>query len=354
MTDILFAMLAFALMISVIVVIHELGHYWAGRMFGLIGTTFSLGFGPAVASVRDRRGTEWRFSPILLGGYVSFPGDDPKKPVGDDVLTLDRLPRWKRAVVVGAGPGINLVLAALIFALIAGIWGYPVGRPIVQTVQEGSSAASIGLRPGDALTSIGGHRIITGMDVTKAVALTPGRSVDVSWKRGNDAMSATTTIGSRQIVDEDGGKATLGVLGVVLPQEWRRATDPIDALTQGVSDGVFMTWAQLETMKQVFTGQRSLTEMSGPVRIAKASARTLSIGALPFLYLMAMISIAVGVMNLLPIPALDGGHLATYAVEGIARRDLPKKAKERMLRFGFLAILSLGVLAITLDVIALS
>jgi len=353
MFDILFALMAFVVMISVIVVIHEFGHYLAGRMFGLVGTAFSLGFGPPLLKWKDRRGTEWRLAPFLIGGYVSFPGDDEKKPVGPDDITLERLARWKRAIIVGAGPAINLVLAAVLFATIASVWGYPVGKPIVQTVEKGSAAASLGLKEGDQLTRIGGTDIVTGMDVTRAVVLHPGRTMPVTWRRDGRTITQDATMSAKTISDEDGTQATIGVLGVTLPQAWQKATGPVDALTRGVSDGAFMTWAQLESMRQIVTGQRSVTELSGPVRIAKASARSMSMGMLPFLYLMAMISIAVGVMNLMPIPALDGGHLATYAVEGTLRRDLPPKVKQNMLRFGMIAILSLSVFAITLDITAL-
>ena len=353
MLDILFVILAFVVMISVIVVIHEFGHYLAGRMFGLVGTAFSLGFGNPILKWRDRKGTEWRLAPFLIGGYVSFPGDDPKKPVGPEVLTLEKLARWKRAIIVGAGPAINLVLAALLFATIAAVWGYPVGKPIVQTVEAGSAASRIGLIKGDRLTSIGGSDIVTGMDVTRTVILHPGKEMAVSWMRDGGTMTGRAAIGSKTISDEDGTEATIGILGVTMPQAWQKATGPIDALTRGVSDGAFMTWAQLESMKQMLSGERSVKELSGPVRIAKASARSMSMGLLPFLYLMAMISIAVGVMNLMPIPALDGGHLATYAIEGTIRRDLPPKVKQNMLRFGMLAILSLSVFAIGLDVTAM-
>jgi regulator of sigma E protease len=354
MTDILFALMAFVIMISVIVVIHELGHYLAARMFGLIGTAFSLGFGPVLLKHVDKRGTEWRLSPFLVGGYVSFPGDSKDEPIGDDVLTLERLPRWKRAIVVGAGPGINLVLAAVLLASIAGIWGYPVGKPVIQTIAPQSAAQTIGLQPGDELIQIGRTKIITATDVTRAVILHPGKTMLVTWDRKGQRMAQPAKLGTAVYEDEDNSRAQIGVLGVTLPHEWQRASNPVEAITQGVSDGMFMTWAQFETLKQIVTGERSVTEMSGPIRIAKASARSMSLGLMPAMYLMALISIAVGVMNLMPIPGLDGGHLATYAVEGTIRRDLPENVKLQLVRFGFLAILCMSIGAIALDIHALA
>lgn len=354
MIDILSALAAFVVMISVIVVIHELGHYLAARMFGLIGTAFSLGFGPVLFKRTDKHGTEWRFSPFLVGGYVSFPGDNKDTPVPDDVLTLERLPRWKRAIVVGAGPGINLVLAAVLLATIAGVWGYPVGKPVVQTIAAQSAAERIGLQPGDELVQIGKTKIITATDVTRAVILHPGKTMLVTWDRAGQRMAQPAKLGSATYEDEDNSKAQIGVLGVTLPHEWQRATNPFEAISQGVTDGVFMTWAQVETLKQIVSGERSVTEMSGPIRIAKASARSMSLGLMPALYLMALISIAVGVMNLMPIPGLDGGHLATYAIEGMLQKDLPEPVKVNLVRFGFLAILCMSIGAIALDIHALA
>ena len=350
----IYVVLAFVLMISIIVVIHELGHYLAARCFGLIGRKFSLGFGKALFSRVDKHGTRWQFSPILLGGYVSFPGDDPKDPAREGEVTLESLPRWKRAIVVGAGPGINFVLAAALFAVIAGVWGYPVGKPVVEQVAQNSAAASVGVQPGDRLTRIGSTDITTAQDVTRAVILKPGVRMNIQWQRDGRPMEGNAVIGRSQFEDEDGASADIGVFGVVLPQSWERASNPLEALTVGVSDGIFMTYAQLESLKQMVTGQRSVEELSGPVRIARASARNLSLGALPFVYFMALISIAVGVMNLLPVPALDGGHLATYAIEGALGRDLSESTKKGMAMAGMGTIALLAIFALTLDIRALT
>lgn len=350
----LYVVAAFVLIISVIVVIHELGHYLAARCFGLIGRKFSLGFGKPLFSRVDKHGTRWQVAPILLGGYVSFPGDDKKDPAREGEVTLDSLARWKRAIVVGAGPGINFVLAALLFALIAGVWGYPVGKPIVEQVAPNTAASTIGIQPGDRLTKIGSTKITTAQDVTRAVILKPGVRMNIQWERNGEPMTANAVISRTKYEDQDGASAEVGVFGVVLPQSWKRASNPIEALTVGVSDGIFMTWAQVESLKQMVTGQRSVEELSGPVRIARASARNLSMGALPFIYFMALISIAVGFMNLLPVPALDGGHLATYAVEGAIGRDLSESTKKGMAIAGMATIGLLAIFALTLDVRALT
>jgi regulator of sigma E protease len=349
----LFPLVAFVTMISIIVLIHEWGHYRAGRLFGLVGTHFSLGFGKALVKWTDRRGTEWRIAPFLIGGYVRFPGDDEKKPVPEGTVTLQSLKRWQKAVVVGAGPGINIVLAVALFSVIAGVWGYPAGRPLVQSVEKGSPAAAAGLQGGDLIRRIDGNRIVTAADVPKNVVLHPGRMAEVVVDREGSERTFNFPIGRRVFEDDDGNKADIGFLGVMLPTVFERATNPVDAVVQGTKDGLFLTYAQLESLKQMVSGDRSVKELSGPIKIARASAKAMSNGMMPFVYLMAMISIAVAVMNLLPIPGLDGGHLATYAVEGALGRDLPEKVSMRLVQTGLALVVGLSILAFTLDLTSL-
>ena len=348
-----FVIFSFLLIISFIVVIHEYGHYAAGRAFGLIGTHFSLGFGKKLIGWTDKRGTEWRIAPILLGGYVRFPGDNPDVPLKPGQKTLKSLPRWQRAIVVGAGPGINLVLAAVLFAIIAGFWGYPVGKPIIQEVVEGTPAAQAGFIAGDRITAINGNKIVTPNDVTENTILRPNYTVKIDFLRNDEKKATNLKIGEKIFEDSDGNPAKIGFLGVVFNTEIKKASNPIEAMSQGVSDGVFMTWAQIENMRQIISGERSVTEISGPVRIARATAKSISLGLMPFLYLAGVISIAVAVMNLLPIPGLDGGHLAIYAVEGIIQKDLSEKSAERLARAGLTIVACLGIFALTLDYIAL-
>lgn len=353
MIDILFAVFAFVLMISIIVTVHEYGHYIAGRWFGLIGTHFSIGFGKKILGWTDKRGTEWRIAPFLIGGYVRFPGDDNQE-LKPGQKKLNDLKRWQRAIVVGAGPGINLILAGLLFAVIAYAYGYPAGRPVVTALIPGSPAVSAGLQPGDTITRFDGADIVLAADVRQRAMLLPNRTVTIDFQRGNEALQTEATLAARPYDDGLGNQGVIGFLGVELPNEYEKSPTIGHALTKGVSDGVFTTYAQFMSLKQIITGERSVTELSGPVRIAKMSAHTLSLGLLPFLYLMALLSIAVGMMNLLPIPGLDGGHLATYAVEGILRRDIPESVSQTLIRVGFTAIALLGIFAISLDVLALS
>lgn len=354
MNDIVFAIFSFVLMISIIVTIHEFGHYLAARCFGLIGTHFSIGFGRKLFSWTDKHGTCWQIAPLLIGGYVKFPGDDKNSDLAPDQKTLKSLPRWQRAIVVAAGPGINFILAGFLFAAIAYFYGYPAGRPVITDVIEGSPAAEAGLRPGDEITRIDDAKILLANDISQRIMLLPGETIAVDYLRGRIPAREIITIGEREFDDGLGNKAKIGFLGVTLPQTFERSQTVGAAITKGVSDGVFTTYAQVTSLKQIITGERQVTELSGPIRIAKMSGHTLSLGLLPFLYLMAMLSIGVGIINLLPIPAFDGGHLATYAVEGIIGSDLPEAVAQQLMKIGVIMIAALGILAITLDIIAIS
>lgn len=353
MTEILFAVFAFVVMISAIVTVHEYGHYIAGRCFGLIGTHFSIGFGKKLLGWTDKHGTEWRIAPFLIGGYVRFPGDDNQE-IKPGQQRLNDLKRWKRSIVVGAGPGINLILAGIIFAIIAYTYGYPAGRPVITAIFPNTPAAAAGLQPGDTISRFNGTRIVLAADVRQRIMLLPDRTVQIEFERNGTQLRTSATLARRSYDDGLGNVGEIGYLGVELPNDYEKAPTILTAITKGVSDGIFTTYVQLTSLKQIMTGERSVTELSGPVRIARMTGHTLSLGLLPFLYLMALLSIAVGIMNLLPIPGLDGGHLATYAVEAILRRDLPEAVAQNLIRIGFAAIALLGIFAISLDVMALT
>ncbi|AXK43752.1 M50 family metallopeptidase [Erythrobacter aureus] len=354
MTDFLIAFVAFILMVSTIVSIHEFGHYLAARSFGLIATHFSVGFGPALLSWKDKRGTEWRIAPFLIGGYVKFAGDDEGVEVKPGQKRLNDLPRWPRAAVVAAGPGINFVLAGLLLAGIAYFYGYPAGQPVVESVMPDSPAAEAGLREGDVITRFNNNEIITAYDVRQRIMIAPGETVVIDVDRYGSDYSLTATLNAVSHDDGFGNVSRIGELGVTLPRAFERSPSVGAALTKGVSEGLFVTYSQFMALKQIVTGQRPVVELSGPVRIAKMSGHTISMGFMPFLYMMAILSIGVGIINLLPIPALDGGHLATYAIEGITGRELNAQLAKALTGVGIVVIILFGVLGLSLDYIALS
>ncbi len=354
MIDLLVAFVAFILMVSTIVTIHEFGHYIVARSFGLVATHFSVGFGRPLLARTDKKGTEWRIAPFLLGGYVKFAGDDDDAPLRPGQKRLVDLPRWPRACVVAAGPAINFILAGFLLAGIAYFYGYPAGQPVVESVIPDTPAAEAGILDGDEVTAFDGAEIVTAYDIRQRIMIAPGDEVLIELERNGEPLTVTAQLNAVTHDDGLGNVSRIGQLGINLPHAFEKSPTIGAAVTEGISQGLFVTYSQIMALKQIGTGQRPVTELSGPVRIAKMSGQTISMGIMPFLYMMAILSIGIGLLNLLPIPALDGGHLATYALEGIIGRDLNPQIAKGAAVVGLTIIVLLGVLGLTLDAVALS
>src|SRR5690606_14188427 len=241
MIDILLPLIAFILIISIIVTVHEFGHYWAGRCFGLIATKFSIGFGKRLVFWKDKKGTSWQIAPVLLGGYVQFPGDD-KQPIPLGATTLSSLPRWQKALVVVAGPAINFVLAGLIFIGIAYFYGYPTGQPLITSVDAHSPAEEAGLKTGDLITHFNGQKVTTATEVSQQIMLYPGSQMSLQFERHEIPTSVNVSLESQEYDDGMGNIAEIGYLGVEMPRAFERAPDLITAVRQGVRDGLFMAY----------------------------------------------------------------------------------------------------------------
>ncbi|QDZ07516.1 RIP metalloprotease RseP [Sphingomonas panacisoli] len=342
---------AFLLMLGPLVFIHELGHYFVGRWCGIKADVFSIGFGREIAGWTDKRGTRWKLSLLPLGGYVRFAGDmspaglsDPDwlaLPPEERAKTFQSKPVWQRALVVLAGPFANFLLA---FILIAGFllaYGQVVTTTEIGSVSPKSAAATAGLQRGDRITALGGRPVATFDDMVRFIAIRAGEKVTVDFDRGGRAMSQDVVIGTDHRTDKFGNKADVGLLGV---GPARVAIAPVGVLeAPGIAlrdlwDTVAMTG---EVLGQLVTGQRSVKEMSGVVRMAKFSGEQLSLGWLAFVNLAVMISINLGFINLLPVPMLDGGHLLFYAIEAIRRRPVTPQIQEWAFRGGLAAIMLL-------------
>ena len=347
----LMSVLAFALVIGPLIFLHELGHYAAGRWFGVKIDAFSIGFGSELFGWTDKRGTRWKFSALPLGGYVKFAGDlnpasvpDPdwlELPPEERARSLQGRPVWQRAIVVAAGPVTNFVVAVLILAGFAMTYGVDRTPSVVGFVQPGSAAAAIGLQTGDRITALDGRSITTFNDVFQFAVLRPGAQVAVDYVRGGATLHGGAALGTAVERDRFGNEFKKGVLGI-------RPGAPVAApvgLFEAPVVGVEMTGKILRTtldgLGQIITGRRSVDELGGPLRIAKVSGEQLSLGWPALIFLIAGISINLGFINLLPVPLLDGGHLFFYAIEGIRRRPVTPQLQEWAFRGGLVAILAL-------------
>lgn len=355
---ILLTILAFVLVIGPLVFLHEMGHYLAGRWFGVKAEEFSIGFGREIAGITDKRGTRWKFCWLPLGGYVRFAGDmNPASqpspewlalPAKERSQTFQAKPLWQRAIIVAAGPITNFIIAILILAGFALAFGQNSTPSVVGTVQPGSAAAVAGLQPGDRITELGGRSVETFTDIAKYAQLRPNEAVTIGFQRGDQQLSADTVIGVREERDRFGNVFKLGVLGV-------RNVDPVvapvgilEAPLVGIRQTVDIVQMTLDGLGQIITGRRSVAELGGPLKIAQVSGERLALGPIEFAFLIALISINLGFINLLPVPVLDGGHLLFYAVEAVRRRPVEPQVMEWAFRGGLIAILAL-MLLVTLN-----
>ena len=348
----LFTILSFALVIGVLVTIHEFGHYLAGRWFGVKADTFSIGFGRELAGFTDRRGTRWKLAALPLGGYVKFAGDanaasmpgtvDHLSP-DERARTLNAKPVWQRAVIIAAGPLTNFLFAILIFAALYMSYGRPFTPAILTAVEAGSPAQAGGLRAGDRIVELDGGSVTRFEDLTRAVAINTGTPIAIAIER--DGVRRDLVIAPRAVDDRDrfGNEFRTGRLGVQGSLSASEQLGPLRAVAYATKDVILLVPMMVEGIVQVVTGDRSVKELGGPLKIAQFSGQQASLGPIELVQFVAFVSINLGFINLLPIPVLDGGHLLFYAIEGVRRRPLGQRAQELAFMSGFAALMSFMV-----------
>lgn len=358
----------FLLVLGPLVTVHELGHYLVGRWFGVKADAFSIGFGNEIWGRTDRRGTRWKLSAIPLGGYVQFAGDmnpasQPSEewlalPENERAQTFQAKPLWQRTLIVLAGPMTNLLVAVAIIAGFLMVYGKavpadPSQENYVAGFTEQSAARDAGFRIGDRIAAIDGQPMSRWEDVQRAIGLYPNRRVMVTLERGDEVLTLPVTVRAVEVRDDFGNRSTLGMLGVASREVERKAepVGPVEALSLAVQRCGDMTLLMVTGIGQILTGDRSVKELGGPVKIAKFSGEQLSLGWEQFIYFAALISLNLAFINLLPIPALDGGHLAFYAAEAVRRRPASPRSQEWAFRTGIAFVLAL-MLFVTINDIA--
>ncbi|MEO5865894.1 MAG: M50 family metallopeptidase [Sphingomonas sp.] len=342
---------AFALTFGILVFVHEMGHYLAGRLFGVKADVFSIGFGPEIGGFNDRRGTRWKLGAFPLGGYVRFAGDlDASSrpdaewlmlPAEERMRTFPSKPLWQRAIVIAAGPAVNLLLALLILAGFAMAYGVPTTPAMVGLVQPGSAAAAAGLRPDDRIVSLGGRQVETYTDMADYTTLRPGERIGIDYVRGGHAARVDAVIGTVVATDRFGNSARIGRLGIGPVAPSFALVGPFQAPVVATELIGAIVRDQVAGIGQIVTGRRSVDELGGPIRIAKMSGEQASLGLPTWIWWVAMLSINLGFINLLPVPLLDGGHLLFYAIEAVRRRPVESHVQEWAFRGGLAAILAL-------------
>ena len=350
----LLTVIAFVLVIGPLVFIHEMGHYLAGRWFGVKAEAFSIGFGREVAGWTDRRGTRWKLAWLPLGGYVKFAGDmNPagqptadwlSLPAAERQQTFQAKPVWQRAIIVAAGPVVNFVLAILILAGFALAYGDARTPSIVGQAIPGTAAAAAGLQAGDRVTALGGRSVATFEDMVRFVKIRAGERVRVDYVRRDAPGSVTALIGTQEQQDRFGNRYKVGLLGIAPPAPVIEPVGVLEAPVVAVRRTGQIVQMMVETIGQIISGRRSVKELGGPLSIAKVSGEQIALGPDAFVFLIALVSINLGFINLLPVPMLDGGHLLFYAIEAVRRRPVAPEAVEWAYRGGLVAVLALMML----------
>lgn len=357
--------IGFLLLLGPLVTLHELGHYLVGRWFGVQAEAFSVGFGKEIAGFTDRHGTRWKLSALPLGGYVQFKGDmnpasvpDAGAPVEEGSFQHAAL--WKRALIVAAGPITNLVLAIAIFAAFFAVIGKPVivGEEDSRTIgafAEGSVAEAAGLKVGDVVVAIDGRPIRDFTELKTTIALHPGRSMVLTVDRAGEQRDFSLTAARVQRRDDFGNVSTEGLIGVIPAGGEYELEDVsiLEAIPLGVQQSWDFTGMMITGIQQILTGERSVKELGGPLKIAKFSGEQMSMGAAAFIHFAALISLNLAFINFLPIPALDGGHLMFYAAEAIRRKPVGPQATEWAYRTGIALVLMLMVVVTVNDIVSL-
>ena len=349
----LWTILFFVLAIFPLVVLHELGHLLVGRLFGVRADVFSIGFGKSLAAWRDRYGTRWQVGWLPLGGYVKFAGDmsaasEPsdewlRLPAEERNRTFQSKPVWQRALIVLAGPAANFAFAILVFVAVFGLYGESRTPPIVASVVAGSAAEAGGLRAGDRIVQIAGSEVTRFEDIARTVAMRPNETLPVMIERGGTALTLSLTPRADLLRDRFGNEFKRGLLGIAAAKRITVPLSPIEAVGASLRFTVASVQMMAETLWQIVSGRRSVAELGGPVKIAQVSGQQATLGPLEFVLFMTMISINLGFINLLPIPTLDGGHLAFYAAEAVRRKPVGLAAQEWAFRGGLAILLGFMV-----------
>lgn len=345
---------SFLLVIGPLIFVHELGHYFVGRWFGVKADAFSIGFGREILGWSDKRGTRWKVGWLPLGGYVKFAGDmnaagQPSPewlalPAEERARTFQAKPVWQRFLIVAAGPLTNFLAAILILTGFNLTYGVPQTPPVIGSFTEASPAPAAGLRIGDRIVRIDGKSIERFEDVLPIVALKIGGPLNLEVERAGRRLQVD--VNPRVVVERDrfGNENRRPMLGIGAVDQVLAPVSPPGAVIASIQQCWVVVTTTMKGLGQIVTGRRSVKEMGGPLKIAKFSGEHASMGLLAFLWFMAVISINLGFINLLPIPMLDGGHLFFYGIEAVRRKPLRPEAQEWAFRTGLAALLALMIL----------
>lgn len=344
--------LSFVLIISVIVFVHEFGHFFVARLCRVKVEEFAIGFGPELFGFTDKKGTRWKICPIPFGGYVKMFGDKNGASMPDSEvlakMSEDEIKQsfigktvWQRFAIVLAGPVANFILTIFLFTALFRVNGLTTVEPVVDQVLESSAAAEAGLIKGDRFLTIDSKKIADFDEIREVIALGAGKKLQVKILRNDQEIYFSITPKIQKTTNVFGEEINVGMLGITASEIAHQDLNLAQSFSQAVKETGKMTLAIFKAIGQLLTGERSVKELGGPIKIAKYSGKTVDMGIIAVLWFAAMISLNLGVMNLLPIPVLDGGHLFFYLIEAILGKPISPKVQEIGFRFGLGLVLAL-------------
>lgn len=367
-TSLLGYLVPFLFVLTVVVFFHELGHFLVARWRGVGVTVFSVGFGRELVGWTDTKGTRWRLSLIPLGGYVKFQDDEDvtssaphRSPqamsASERAASFHLKPVGSRAAIVAAGPLANFILAIVIFTAVFALFGRETSDPRVDVVVPGSAAEEAGFRPGDVVLSIDGQRIGSFTDMQRIVSISFDRELRVVVAREGREVTLVARPRFEEVTDAFGNVQRIGLLGIsrsVAPDERRleRFSVP-QAFVLAVQECWFIVTRSLGYIYDIVTGRQDADQLGGPIRIAQVSGQVASVGFLALVNLTAILSVSIGLLNLFPIPMLDGGHLLYYAIEALRGKPLSERAQEFGFRIGLGIVLTLMIFVTWKDLLHL-
>ncbi len=359
----------FLFVLSLVVFFHELGHFLIARLCGVRVLVFSIGFGPEIVGFNDRYGTRWKIAAIPLGGYVKFFGDEnaASMPDGAQLAAMDSSeksqsfvfqPVAKRAAIVVAGPLANFLLAIVIFAGVFMLYGKQSMTARVDSVQADSAAAAAGFQPGDLVVAINGSAVGDFADMQRIVSESAGEPLTIAVDRKGAPLVLKATPALKEVKDNFGNVHRIGILGITRSTAAEdlkfQPVPPPQAVWMGVQETWFVIDRTLSYIGGVVIGREAADQLGGPIRIAQMSGQVATVGFIALIHLAAVLSVSIGLLNLFPIPLLDGGHLLFYLIEALRGRPLSERAQEVGFRIGLAIVLMLMIFATFNDIVHLA
>ncbi|MCF8091820.1 MAG: RIP metalloprotease RseP [Desulfotignum sp.] len=347
------SVVAFVIVIGVLVFIHELGHFLAARFFKVGVDVFSLGFGPKIFKKMKGR-TEYCISAVPLGGYVKMVGEEPGKALdpADKDLSFSHKPLYQKSLIVAAGPMFNFFLAIFIFYVLYQFSGIYLSKPVIGEVLDGTPAQHAGLLPGDVITVIDGKQIRSFEDISRIISNSDGQALDIGVNRDGRIIQISMIPEQQKTVnlfEETVDRYVIGIRGT--GEVFHQPLNPFQAMGRSISDTFGLVKLTILSVGKMVSGSLSADNLGGPIMIAQMAGEQAKAGAVNFVWFIALLSVNLGIINLFPIPVLDGGHLVFFGIEAVTGKQVSDKLKEKMIQFGAALLVALMIFVFYNDIL---